>query len=196
MVEITNTSFIPKKITPLKKNEGEESISLISFISIIIFVIIVISSAGVFLYKSILENEIEDSAIMLEKEKDNFDIVSIRKLSRLDKRIISAEELLNNHIDLTGFFETLEGITLKNVQFKSLNITVNNKGGADIIMEGVAKDYSTVALQSDAFGEHPFIKNPMFSDLDVDKEGNVVFNFSAFIEKDLISYISYISRTK
>ena len=72
MVETINTSFIPQKITSSKRKNGGGSIDLTLFVSIVIFAIVVLATVGVFLYKNILASGIEDSAIMLEKEKDNF----------------------------------------------------------------------------------------------------------------------------
>jgi len=133
---------------------------------------------------------------MLEREKDNFDIGSIKQLIRLDDRLLVSETLLKKHIDLTGLFQTLQENTLKTVQFKNFKFKVGDDGGMDVLMDGITNDYETVALQADIFGADPFFKNTIFSNLDVNKDGKVVFSFSAVINKDLVSYKKRIENSK
>ena len=181
-----NISFIPKKTTsPEVRKAG--GVDLVFLGAMVVFLITLFSSLGVFLYQNFLKNSIEEGSIMLEREKDNFDVNSINQFSRLSERIRISEILLGNHLDLTGLFEVLQINTLKTVQFKSFDFSLTEDGMA-IVMEGTARDYSTVALQSDIFGDHPLIKDTVFSNLDVNNEGRVVFNFSAIIDKDLVSY--------
>ncbi|MBU4480089.1 hypothetical protein KKG48_01425 [Patescibacteria group bacterium] len=179
-------SFIPKKDISTKK-DSKGSISIFLFVASVCFVVAVVFSFGVFLYKSFLERSIESSIIMLEKERENFDVNSIQKLTVLDKRLTVAEELLNKHIDLTRLFDALGKDTLKNIRFKNFSFSLTEEG-ADISMDGVAKSYSSVALQSDRFSENPSIINPIFSDLDVDAVGDIIFKFSASVDKGILSY--------
>ena len=187
MVDSMGTSFIPKKTSTDKVVKLKRNIDLVLLITIVIFLISTIFSLGLFLYKNFLESNIEESAIMLEKEKGAFDVDSIKVLSRLDKRIMSAEELLDKHIDPVGFFEFLEENTLKSIQFDGLNFSVSEEG-VEVIMSGIARNYASVALQSDVFGSSVFIKNPIFSNLDVNKVGDVIFDFSALVDNDLVLY--------
>ncbi len=190
-----NISFIPKKNStsnrPVKK-----SLNLVFLATLIVFLLMLFSATGVFLYKGFLKGKIEDSKIMLEREKDNFDIGSIKQLIRLDDRLLVSETLLKKHIDLTGLFQTLQENTLKTVQFKNFKFKVGDDGGMDVLMDGITNDYETVALQADIFGADPFFKNTIFSNLDVNKDGKVVFSFSAVINKDLVSYKKRIENSK
>jgi len=181
-----NTSFIPKKNTT-SKVERKSTIDIGLVVAMIIFLVILFSSLSVFLYKNFLKNKIEESSVILDREKNNFDIDSINHFSRLGERIKISEILLNKHLDLTGLFEILEANTLKTIQFKTFDFSVDETG-VYIVMEGTAKDYSTVALQSDIFGDVSSMKDLVFSNLDVNDQGRVVFNFSATIDGDLVSY--------
>ena len=181
-----NTSFIPKKNTT-SKVERKSTIDIGLVVAMIIFLVILFSSLSVFLYKNFLKNKIEESSVILDREKNNFDIDSINQFSRLGERIKISEILLNKHLDLTGLFEILEANTLKTIQFKTFDFSVDETG-VYIVMEGTAKDYSTVALQSDIFGDVSSMKDLVFSNLDVNDQGRVVFNFSATIDGDLVSY--------
>lgn len=190
-----NISFIPKKNSTSNK-PVKKSLNLIFLVTLIVFLLTLFFATGVFLYKGFLKGKIEESKIMLEREKDNFDIGSIKQLIRLDDRLLVSETLLKKHIDLTGLFQTLQENTLKAVQFKNFKFKVGDDGGMDVLMDGVTNDYETVALQADIFGNDPFFKNTIFSNLDVNNDGKVVFSFSAIINKDLVSYKKRIENSK
>lgn len=181
-----NTSFIPKK-SPTSNRPVKKSLDLIFLITFVIFLLTVFFAMGVFMYQTFLTKGIEESKLMLEREKSNFDVDSIQQLIRLDDRLAIAETLLEDHLDLTGIFEILQADTLKAVQFKNFEFEVKTDG-INILMDGVTDDYATVALQADIFGNNPLIKNTIFGDLDVNNDGEVIFSFSATIDKDLVSY--------
>lgn len=183
-----NTSFIPKKDISLgNKNKIGRTIDIYLLISFIIFLVALISSLGVFLYKGYLNSQIEDSIIILERERRSLDIDSIKVLSKLDKRLKVSEKLLDDHVDLVGFFEILENSTLESIQFKSLDLSLEDDM-LDVIMSGVADSYSSIVLQSDAFNETPNFHNPMFFDLIIMRTGDIQFSFSAQLDKSSVLY--------
>ncbi len=186
MIDKDKVSFIPKKSISTKTSR-KGTVNIFLFIASVFFVLAIVSSLGVLLRESFLKGSIEQSSTMLEREREKFDIISIRKLTVLDKRLKVSKELLDNHIDLTKLFDILEENTLKNVSFKNFNFLLTDEG-ADINMDGVARSYSSVALQSDTFGENPFIINSIFSNLDVNNDGDITFSFSASVDKDIVSY--------
>ncbi len=62
---------------------------------------------------------------------------------------------------------------------------------------GSAKNYSTIALQSDAFGKSPLIKNPIFSNLTVDDKTNAVnFKLVFSVSPSALSYEALIGGSK
>lgn len=186
MFDVMGQSFIPKKNDIVDKKTAKP-VDFTFVIALLIFIIAIIFSLSEVLYKKYLEKNINNSSIILERERSNFDSGSVNVFSRLSKRLSSSEELLENHIDLLGLFEELQKNTLVNIRFESLEIKLTDKG-ADIFMEGLARNYAAIVLQSDRFGENPFIINPIFSNLDVNDIGDVTFSFEASLDKDLISY--------
>lgn len=186
MFDVMGQSFIPKKNDIVDKKTAKP-VDFTFVIALLIFIIAIIFSLSEVLYKKYLEKNINNSSIILERERSNFDSGSVNVFSRLSKRLSSSEELLENHIDLLGLFEELQKNTLVNIRFESLEIKLTDKG-ADIFMEGLARNYAAIVLQSDRFGENPFIINPIFSNLDVNDIGDITFSFEASLDKDLISY--------
>ncbi|MFC1802257.1 hypothetical protein ACFLY7_02340 [Patescibacteria group bacterium] len=183
---MVETSFIPKKRVVKKVNKTGGPISLFLLIAIVVFVVSIAFSVGVFLYKGFLIKELEANSSVLEKEQESFKPALIEELTRLDSRIQSSREILDNHINLTKLFDFLEENTLKSIQFESFDYILKGVDTIDINMKGVARDYASVALQSDIFGDSRYILNPIFSKLNVDRGGNVTFDFRASVDIRLI----------
>jgi hypothetical protein len=55
-------------------------------------------------------------------------------------------------------------------------------------MSGLARSFSSVALQSDEFGKNRFIQQPVFSGFSLDDRGDVEFNVTALIDPSVVSY--------
>jgi hypothetical protein len=183
---VDNISFIPKKesVVEDKKKIGK-TIDIYLLISSIIFFATVVSAIGAFLYKGYLNSQIEDSIIILEREKGSLDTASIKILSTLDKRIKVSEKLIEQHVDMIGFFDLLEISTLESIQFTSLDLIIEDDF-VDVSMGGVADSYASIALQSDAFSDNPAFGNPIFSDLVITRTGEIEFGFSAQLDKNFI----------
>ena len=63
-------------------------------------------------------------------------------------------------------------------------------------MSGKAKSYNSVAYQAKVFSSEPAFKNAVFSNLDLDQSGNVVFEFDAQIDPSLVTYQNNIAAYK
>ena len=156
--------------------------------ALIIFLAAVIASVGVFLYKQVTTQNLDEKKLQLEMARAAFEPALIKELALLDLRIQSAEEILDSHVALSAFFNLLEQSTLKSIQFNDFTYSVSDGGGMRIQMHGRGLSFSSVALQSDVFGKDPFIQNSIFSNLDLDDVGNVIFDFSASVDPTLVSY--------
>ena len=181
------SSFIPQK-TFGQTTKKKRTASLYFIVSILLFLVSVAGSVGVFAYKKILESSIESKAISLQRAKEAFDPNLIEDLARLNNRIKSSEEILFSHVALTPVFALLEELTLKNVRFDQFDFVVRNSGRVAILMNGQAVDYATVVLQSDTFGQNRFFRDQIFSNINLDASGNVGFSFSAIIDPNLLSF--------
>lgn len=183
------TSFIPKKpIAPSFARRGD-SVSVFMVISVVVFVLSLGAALGVFAYKKILITRIAEMDETLVRAKNAFEPDFVLKLSRFDKRVSASRELLSSHGALSSLFTLLENDTLATVRFDSFSFTTSGAGeGGALAMTGRAKNFSSIALQSDVFGEERFIKNPVFSDLNPDQSGNIAFRFSATVDKPLLSF--------
>lgn len=197
MEQNTHTSFIPKKSLSIasQKQSGRKSrsnVGIVFLLTLIIFVGAIATSVGVFLYQQFLLQSIEKKKASLELARAEFEPALIEEMGRLDTRILSAKDILSEHKAASSFFNLLEDNTLVSIQFENLDYKTDETGRVKISMKGMASNFSSVALQSDIFGGNKFIKEPIFSNLNLDNKGSVVFDFSAFIDPRLISYESAV----
>ena len=191
MAEQFQTSFIPKKtfdVGPAPKATGSSVSAILSFIAVIALVLSIVSAAGVFLYERFLITSIKNKEETLERAKSAFEPELIRELSRIDSKFTIGEELLNDHTAPSGLLDLLEDVTLETVRFTNFSYLADAGGELRISMQGEARSFASVALQSDEFGRNRSLRDTAFSGLTLDEVGNVQFTVSAIVDPTLVSY--------
>ncbi len=193
------TSFIPKKSfeqpAPIKpRSSGSKgSLGILGLAGVVIFLLAAASAGGVYVYRLTLESRIEDKAVQLQEAREAFQPALIRILERLDTRLKTADQLLNNHISMSGIFPLLEQATYQDIQFGEMTLLQTSEGQVQLTMQGEARDFDVVALQSDVFGGNRHILEPVFSDLDVTEEDTVTFNVRSSINRQHLLYVNRVS---
>ncbi|MFA5838906.1 MAG: hypothetical protein WC849_03140 [Candidatus Paceibacterota bacterium] len=184
------TSFIPRgqMTTSFEANKKSSKVSLFLLVSIIIFIVSLVLAGGVYFLSEYKAKAIKDKIDSLERAKGSFEPALIEQLSNLDVRINSAQKVLDGHISVSSFFKLLEQTTLKTVRFNEFEFTQRGDGSFFVTMRGEADSYSSVALQSDMFAGNKYVQEPIFSGFKLNSKGNVLFDFSAAIDKSLILY--------
>jgi hypothetical protein len=183
------TSFIPKK--PITASEGvtRKSIDFFAIVATILFLGSLVLSTAVFAWRYTLEKQVVKSEASLAKAKDQFDQEFIGYVNRLNTRIETSKDLLNKHVGASTIFGFLASHTLKTVSYTDFSYSYEADGTVKVVMKGIAKSYSSIALQSEELGkQNQYIKSPIFSDLNPDQTGSVVFTLTALLDKNLISY--------
>jgi ABC-type multidrug transport system fused ATPase/permease subunit len=172
------TSFVPKQpVTPGKHRSSGTSVLLI--ISFIIIGVSIACVAGVFFYSRGAE---------LVAAQNNVNPATVASFVRLRDRFTAAETILSQHVALSQFFTVLNNITLQNVSYSSLLVTVADDRTATIELTGEAKDFNTLAAESTAFASETDIKSAIFSDISVDKTTNdVKFTVDAVLQPGLVT---------
>ncbi|MEY2701525.1 MAG: hypothetical protein RLY43_145 [Bacteroidota bacterium] len=184
------TSFIPKKqvsATVTASGTGP-AISFSTLLSSVIIIAVLLFSAGLFLFKLTVQATIEQQENTLEKVAESFDQNFIGQATRLNKRIISSQKILDNHLAPSAIFELLEEFTLQTISFNSFEFSDNVDGKIVVKGSGEGDSFASVVLQSDEFGKTGFMRDVLFSDLQPNAAGNVNFTFEATLDSDLVSY--------
>lgn len=190
------SSFIPKGPVAASGNPAAVKSggrSLIGLLATLIFTIALVLSIGVFGFNRFLSYRISRIGSELDAARAQVDASSVQELIRLNSRMLSIEKLLNSHVVNTPLFAFLEESTLRQVRFTELDYSASDKG-LELRLSGHARSYATLALQAQAFSESPYFKDPVFSDLQLDEQGNVKFTFRASVDPSLVSYKRIVER--
>ncbi len=188
------TSFIPKaSLTPQTSYE-KPAVGLFLFLATIAFIASLIIAAGAFGYRAYLQNQTNVVKTNLDKNVKAFEPDTIESYVRLENRLNTAQKLLNQHIATTNLFSYLSQNTLKSVRFTDFKYDLGADGSVTLTMNGQAASYNSVAYQSQIFGQDKNLKNPIFSNLDLDEKGNVVFNFTTKVDPGLLYYAGSVNK--
>ncbi len=190
MEPFASPSFIPKKsLITAPSRKAHSSVGLFSLIGILTFVVSIIFYAGTFAYGKVLKQRIVSLTESLKRQEQAFDSDTLFLLTQTDGKLLATRDILRNHTTLIPLFDLLSEATLQTVRFKSFQFASNPElRRFELKMTGEARNYSAIALQSDAFVEKRKLKDIVFSDLNLDQNGRVVFNFSATVDPTLLSY--------
>ncbi len=188
------TSFIPKK--PVVSNKPIKTPkSLLLIILTFLLIVSVLASIGLFLYKNYLIKQKETYSTELSTVRESFAKDTIDELALFNKRTESAKEILNDHIVLSPLFVLLGEITIPSIQYVSFSHQ-NEDNDFVVEIEGVAKDYRSIALQANLFNtekSHSF-ENVLFYNLTRDKSNNIKFSLKFNVKPSLLSYQNSLSK--
>lgn len=181
-------AFIPKKPLAAAGGREKKSVNFFSLIGSVVFTVALLAAAAVFGYTLMLEKWIKDGKETLARAQNAFDPALVETLSTLDSRIEGAKEILSNHRAISAFFDLLETLTLRSVRFKSFDYVLVGKDKVNVTMKGEGESFSSIALQSDVFTKSKFLVDPVISNLTLEQNGNVAFDFTASIDPSVVLY--------
>lgn len=183
------TSFIPKK--PLDSSPKdylrEQPKNIVSIIATVLFVLTVFVSIGLFVYKQIVIRQIANINSDITKARGSMEENTLKDIIKYSDQISFAQKILNSHIVTYPLFAQLENYTLKNISFKNFKYS-NKNGSIDLTSDVTSKSYNALAQQSDIFTKNQYIKNPIFSNFELNQDGNIDGKFSASVDPALLLY--------
>ncbi len=191
MAQGFQSSFIPKgsmgQDGAVKKKTG-----IFGILAVSIFVIVVLLSIGLAVYKSILGGEIENLKAQLAEAGKNIDKDSINQMSEFSKKLSVARSIVDNHQVISGFLASLASSTVSTVSFYDFNYRTISPGELSVVMRGKAKDYASVALQEKTFLANQYWKSASFSNLNLTDGGSVNFEVAVSVDPKIAIYSPYI----
>ena len=183
------TSFIPKKPILEERSTPSRPVGLLTILSIFVFFTMVIATGGLYFYKSALAKQISDMNNSLTLAKGQFEPDQIARIQLLDKRLTATSDILSKHIALSPIFGVLQQITEKSIRYTSFSYSVpDDNSSISVKMTGTALSYQDIALQADLYSQNKNLINPVFSNLSLNKGGNVLFNLSFSVDPHFVDY--------
>jgi len=194
------TSFVPKKTLVMRGDTpgNRPALSPAVSLGVIIFFLTIAVSAGVFLYKALLQKQVDKEQTDLIAAKEALvDEKWTNDLKRLDNRLKTSRTLLDTHTVVSPVFDLISRTTLKTVRFSSLDLTIGSNNSVSVKMNGEANGYTSIALLSDSFGADKAWVNPLFSGvaLATDKK-TVTFSYSGSVDPLLVLYKTSFTGTE
>lgn len=184
------TSFIPKQAVVTETAMVPRGTSLLTIISIVIFLTMVVASGGLWFYKNLTVKSIEKMNTDLDLAKNRFEPAKIVQLEVLNRRLHAASLVLSRHIAVSPIFEQLQTVTMKTVRFTRFTYTLTDGPTPKVLvsMSGEGVGYRSIALQSDLFSQNKYFIDPIFSNLTLDSKGNVRFDLDFAVEPTFVNY--------
>ena len=184
------TSFIPKRPVLKESVVSAAPVSIFLIISLFVLFTVLISTGGLYFYKGILTKKVADMENSLNLAKNRFEASKIFELKAFDKRLIASTDILSKHFTVTPIFDALEKITMKSVRFTkfSYELGADNNSAVSVKMSGVAIGYRSIALQSDLFTKNKNLIDPIFSNLTLNDNGNVIFDLNFSVDPAFVNY--------
>lgn len=200
-----HTSFIPKKpvVSSNRNFQTNRSFNIIGFIATLVVLFVILSAVGIYFYKDYLNKQLLAKKNSLTITRDSLEEKTLLELQSFNKRLDSSKKIVAGHYVISPFFELLHSVTLPQVQFSDFTAVMSNDGkGLAVSMNGLAKDYRTVAIQADVFNgeEAKVFKDVSFTNFKLSDEKNnkgfVSFNVSFFVDPSFLSFENNILKYK
>ena len=187
------TSFVPRQPVQPTRRPTSSGTNLFLIASLIIAGLVIAVAVGVFAYNKFLLHTLASKQAELTTAQSQVDENTVEDFIRLRDRLANGKDLLDNHVVLSQFFDALESLTLQNVQFTDMKLSVAGDHTATLEMTGTAKNFNALAAQSNAFAADKRIKRAIFSDITITDSKLVSFKLSADVDSELITQGATVS---
>lgn len=185
------TSFMPQQ--PLLRVEGvsrrREPVNIAMILALVIFFVTLAVCGGMYFYKLQVDKRVHARAVELEEAEKLLDIDEIELYKKIDMRIDTAKNLLENHTVFTVILNLLEESSAQNIGLTSLGYS-GDKKSFSLMVGGQAASYGAVYFQANAWrAMAPLVQSVSIESLNLDDTSGVVsFNARFIINPDMTKY--------
>ncbi|TSA43774.1 hypothetical protein D4R49_02300 [bacterium] len=182
------TSFVPHAAIASAPRLHSNFTGVFGLFAYAVLGIVFIMALGVFFYGRILAANVTAKDAALATAQANIDPATIENFVRLRDRLASGKVLLEKHASFSNFFSTLEKLLPASVRFTSLHLSASDVGVPKVEGTGVAGSFNALAATSNAFAAGGRIKDAIFSNISVNRDGSVSFTLSAALDSKLVAF--------
>lgn len=144
-------------------------------VSVVVIMGAVALSGGIFFYASYNDRQLTAAQQELAEKRQLFTPGSIEDLQDLDRRIATAQTLIDSHVSPSLLLDTLERTTQRDVQFTGFMFERRPSGNIGVELTGRALRFNTVALQAERYAAETLFSDVIFHDLGRTEGGTVTF---------------------
>src|SRR3989338_2014575 len=125
--EPQKTSFIPKQAM-VKTPQPVRSVGWPTALAMFLAVAAILVYGGLFMYQSILKNDIKNLSVSLDRAKGAFETNLIAELQIIDARLSTGGMLLKQHSAMSPLFSLLEEKTVQTLRYKNFALKTIGDG--------------------------------------------------------------------
>lgn len=197
MDPLVKSSFIPKTpLTDTSRTVQKKGFGVFASTIIFLFIATVLCYGYVYIQTKKVVAQKAEYTMRIEKARKEIGTDFVGDMVALQKKISSVKKLLENHVAVSPIFFAIQDTTVQKVQYTDFSYTFGKGGGVEgtptmvaVTMSGVAPDYKTIALQTDAFSQSSFIQDPIISDIKNDELTKTVsFKLEFKVDPQDVSY--------
>lgn len=187
------SSFIPKS-SVMGRGAIHEKSSVFGTLSVIIFVISLLGTGGIFAYKKMMESSISNLQSELAAAEAAVDKAKIDELANFDNRIKSLEDILTGHVTISSYLDLLGDNMIKNLSFSSFNYSaLDSEKPITATFVGVAPSYRAIAQEEAILLANPNVLSVKFADFALNKSGGVGFKLEADFKGNEFKWSSIVA---
>jgi hypothetical protein len=181
-------SFIPKTVMP-KPAYQQRSFGFLVSISLVVLIVSAGVLAGAYLYSGLLNSDIVKLRADLDKikNKNEFEVASIRNFSEMAASIDLAKTVVNSHVAVSKVLKLVQDNVLPTTRFTDFNYEGDKND--HLTMNGETASFTSLADQARVFGGNKYVRSLTISDISLRKSGNVGFSIMIVIDPALISFV-------
>lgn len=182
------TSFVPHQNAVPRRFGAAGLTGAFGLFSYAVLGIVFLLALGVFFYGRILaaDKSSKDKALLAAEKA--IDSKTIENFVRLRNRLTSSETLLGGHVAFSAFFSSLEKVLPATVRFTTLRLSLDSASASKMEGAGVAKSFNALAAASAAFAADGRIKDAIFSNININRDGSVSFALAATLDPKIIAF--------
>ncbi len=182
------SSFIPKEPMTEDKVFKKKKAGVFGVLAVSLFVTSIIGSIGMYVYKGIMQNEIQGLESQLANEEKAIDKKTISEMAQFGKKLEVVKSLVFKHQVVSNFLATLASSTVSTVQFNDFSYGDLKEGSLSVNLHGKATNYASIALQENVFSKIKYFKSVTFSNLTLSDKGLVSFELAISVDPQIAVY--------
>lgn len=167
-----NSSFIPKSgIKTVKRSQTSKQIYLLAYISYIVFFSTLFAVIGVYIYGVTVDRSLARLKEQMVAEQQRFAVAEIENIKQLDKRLSTAERLVNESTAPSRLFPDIESIVSANIKFSGLSYEQLPNRQFVLELEGNADEFNDIIAQQQLIKGSTLLSNAEVVEYDYSVSG-------------------------
>ncbi|MEX0930723.1 MAG: hypothetical protein WDZ68_00340 [Candidatus Paceibacterota bacterium] len=157
------SSFIPKNANKVKKLRTTKRIYIFSYISYVLFFGTLIVVLGTYVYNVQVKNSLEEHKQLIAAERESFTEGDIAQVRDLEKRLVTAERLINESSAPSRIFTELEGVVADTVRFAAFEYEHLENNDFKLTFSGLSESFDSAMFQRGLLSSAPILASAALS---------------------------------